>query len=337
MTHIKYAWFKIKKWLPPIVRKAEKEKEEVAVSGETGTSVIIGFERVIRYFITEELKSFFGDEWFTQGVPEDIRINWQKRKADDERVGRLAEENLINYADFSDYQVIILRNWKNVFSRFFRDKDQTRVRFDDLNNFRKPAMHARILLDDEIGHAKITIRWIRNRIDAVGEGWSDKIIAFKKKEEEEKGYRFGLRLAETIVDQLDYTKILELIKVMIDEIGPSTYDGENAYERYVEALIDQLDELGANIVIHPKDWFMDNLEWTEKDYKKETEKFERNARKKGSIAWILKLASCEKDFPISECSDEFLGEMFRAIHGFLIRLKDKKDIKTNVKEKEHLA
>lgn len=305
------------------VRKGKEERGEVAVSWESEPSIIIGFEKVIRYFIMEQLKSFFGDEWFRQGIQKEIRTQWQERKADDERVGRLAEENLINYADFSDYKMIILRNWKKVFSRFFRDKEQTRVRFDDLNYFRKSVMHSRTPSNDETGHAKITIKWLTNRISSVGEGWVDKIIAFKKKEEEEKGYRFGLRLAETIVDQLDYTKIRRLIKMMKDRIGTSTYDGENAYEHYVEALTDELDELGANTVIYQKEWFTDNFEWSEENYKNETEKFEKNAQKKGSLAWIIKLASDEKDFPSFDCSDEFLGEMFRAIHGFFITLREK--------------
>jgi hypothetical protein len=305
------------------VKKGKVERGEVAVSGESEPSIIIGFEKVIRYFIMEELKSFLGDKWFRQGIPKELRTQWQERKADDERAGRLAEENLINYADFSDYKVIILQNWTNVFSRFFRDKEQTRVRFDDLNYFRKSVMHSRTLSNDETGHAKITIKWITNRISSVGEGWTEKIIAFKKKEEKEKGYRFGLSLVETIVDQLDYPKIRGVIKMVKDSIGTSTYDGENAYEHYIEALTDELDELGANIVLYPKEWFTDNLEWTEENYKKEKEKFEKNAQKKGSLAWIIKLASDEKDFPSFDCSDEFLGEMFRAIHGFFIGLRGK--------------
>lgn len=323
MTSIKYIWIETKKWVTSKVRKGKKERGEVAVLVESEEPpVIIGFEKVIRYFIMEELKSFLGDKWFRQGIQKEIRTEWQKRKADDERAGKLAEENLINYADFSDYKVIILQNWANVFSRFFRDKEKTRVRFDDLNYFRKSVMHSRTPSNDETGHAKITIQWIKNRISSAGEGWTEKIIAFKKKEEEEKGYRFGQSLVETIVDQLDYTKIRGL-KMMEDSIGTSTYDGENAYEHYVEALTDELDEIGANIVIYSKEWFTDNLEWTEENYKKEKEKFERNAQKKGSLAWILKLASYEKDFPIFECSEEFLGEMFRAIHGFFIGLREK--------------
>lgn len=168
------------------VRKGKEERGEVAVSWESEPSIIIGFEKVIRYFIMEQLKSFFGDEWFRQGIQKEIRNQWQERKADDERVGRLAEENLINYADFSDYKMIILRNWKKVFSRFFRDKEQTRVRFDDLNYFRKSVMHSRTPSNDETGHAKITIKWLTNRISSVGEGWVDKIIAFKKRRKKKK-------------------------------------------------------------------------------------------------------------------------------------------------------
>lgn len=322
-------WIKTKEWLTPRkIMGVKIEKEEVIISRDSEPSAIINsFEKIIRYFIVEELKSVFSDKWLKQGVPKEVRTNWLERKAEDDKVGRLPVGNLINYADFSDYKEIILRNWGNIFFKFFRDKEQTRVRFDDLNNFRKAVMHSRVLSDDEIGHAKVTIRWIKTRLASVGEGWAEKIIAFKRTEEKEKGYIFGWTLSEKIGDRLGYLKILEMVKVMQDKIGMPVYGEENASERYIAAFVDSLDDLGANVMIHRKEWFTGDSEWTENDYEKEQEKFEENARKEGSLAWIMKLASCEKDFPVFECSDEFLGEMFRAIHTFYM---NKGEIKNKV-------
>jgi len=123
------------------------------------------FEREFRKFIEKELKANFSDVWLKTSVPTEIRQLWQERREGDLKEGRQTEESLISYSDFSDYELIIVRNWKNVFAKFFKNKQKLQNYLRDLNNIcRKTTMHARTITEDEIGHGKILIRWIRSRI-----------------------------------------------------------------------------------------------------------------------------------------------------------------------------
>ena len=123
------------------------------------------FESKIRSFIFENIKSAGSNLLSNKNIPKQIRENWEKRKADDIKNGKTEEKNTINYADFSDYKEIIYFNWKKIFSKYFKDKDKLRVYLDDLNNLcRKATMHNRTITKNEIGLAKIYIRWLNSRM-----------------------------------------------------------------------------------------------------------------------------------------------------------------------------
>ncbi len=126
------------------------------------------FEQDIRRFIEKELRATFSDAWLKASVPIKIRRRWQERRQDDVKEGRPPEESLISYADFSDYEPIIVHNWKNVFSKFFKNKEKVQNYLRDLNNIcRKTTMHARTITQNEIGHGKILIRWIRSKMSSL--------------------------------------------------------------------------------------------------------------------------------------------------------------------------
>jgi len=137
-------------------------------SNEVIYKEIIAFERDLRSFIQENLGAFFGDSWILRGIPKVIRDDWIVKRERDLKQGRTPEENLINYADFSAYKEIIIYNWKNIFSKYFGDKEQLRVRLDDLNNLlRISAMHARTITDDEIGTGRVCMRWLLSKMARV--------------------------------------------------------------------------------------------------------------------------------------------------------------------------
>ena len=126
------------------------------------------FEKEIRAFIYERLYEAFSDLWILRAVPKEIRMRWERRRDSDMKEGKPPEESMINYADFSDYKEIIFYNWKNVFSKYFRDKEKLRVRLDDLNNLcRKTTMHVRTITKDEIGLGSVSIRWLKSRMKGV--------------------------------------------------------------------------------------------------------------------------------------------------------------------------
>ena len=119
----------------------------------------------IRGFIESKMYESFSVSWIKRGIPKDVRKNWNLRKLDDVKQGKRPERKLINYADFSDYKKIILHNWKEVFSKYFKDKGKLRIRLDDLNNFcRKAIMHMRTITYGEVGVAEISIQWLRSKM-----------------------------------------------------------------------------------------------------------------------------------------------------------------------------
>jgi len=123
------------------------------------------FELEIRTFITKTLRTVYSDNWVKQAIPKSIRDDWRTKRENDIKQGRIPEFNPINYADFSHYRDIILYNWKT-FSKYFEDKEKFRVRLDDINNLcRIVTMHTRSLTDDEIGMGKVSIRWLRSKME----------------------------------------------------------------------------------------------------------------------------------------------------------------------------
>jgi len=164
-----FAWYFLKETRPPKPLKPKKKPSIVSVEKPVEMFKEISvFEKEIRAFIFERLYDAFSDFWIIRAVPKEIGMRWQKRRESDIKEGKPPERNIISYADFSDYKEIILYNWKNVFSRHFKDKEKLRVRLDDLNNLcRKTTMHARTLTDDEIGLGKVSIRWLRSRMKSI--------------------------------------------------------------------------------------------------------------------------------------------------------------------------
>lgn len=124
------------------------------------------FENAIRSFIYENIKSLALDLNYNETIPKKIRQQWKQRKQDDIKEGKTGENNLLLYSDFSDYKEIIFFSWKNIFCKYFKDKEKFRVYIDDLNNLcRKTTMHNRTVSEDEIGLARTYIRWLKSRME----------------------------------------------------------------------------------------------------------------------------------------------------------------------------
>lgn len=164
-----FVWYFLKETRPRKPSKAKKSFQIVSVEKSVEMyKEISSFEKEMRAFIFERLYDAFSDFWIIRAVPKEIGMQWQKRREADIKEGKPPERNIINYADFSDYKEIVLYNWKNIFSKYFKDKEKLRVRLDDLNNLcRKTTMHARTITEDEIGLGKVSIRWLRSRMKSI--------------------------------------------------------------------------------------------------------------------------------------------------------------------------
>ena len=125
---------------------------------------ITSLEAGLRAFIESILKKTYSYNWIKQAIPKAIRDDWHQKRESDVKQGKIPETDLINYADFSQYKDIIIHNWK-VFSDFFEDKERLRIKLEDMNNLcRIVTMHTRTLDDDEIGANRVTIRWLKSKI-----------------------------------------------------------------------------------------------------------------------------------------------------------------------------
>lgn len=109
------------------------------------------FEIAIRQFITDVMLAEFGTNWMKQQIPGDMLLSWRTKKEAAVKAG-YAEQPLIDYADFSDYKVIIERkdNWERAFKSQFGRPEDVRESFQRLYPVRIATMHARVItLDDE--------------------------------------------------------------------------------------------------------------------------------------------------------------------------------------------
>ena len=108
------------------------------------------FETHLRKFIEEQMRKVFGENWIKHQVPGDIWKGWRD-KQEKAHINGVPEYPLIAYADFTDYEKIILRkdNWERVFEPIFERKTLVQEAFQRLCPIRVCTMHARIITQDD--------------------------------------------------------------------------------------------------------------------------------------------------------------------------------------------
>jgi len=108
------------------------------------------FETHIRRFIDERMQAAFGDDWVRGQVPGPIQKAWRE-KENMARDNGEPERPLIAYADFTDYEQIIVRrdNWKQAFVSVFKRPTLVQESFQRLYPIRVCTMHARLITQDD--------------------------------------------------------------------------------------------------------------------------------------------------------------------------------------------
>lgn len=104
----------------------------------------------LRQFIEMRMQRDIGDGWVKSRVPLDVRQKWEEKR--DKAVAQ-GENPLphIHYADFTDYEKIILRgdNWKDIFAPVFNRKEFIIESFYRLRPIRLCTAHARVITQDD--------------------------------------------------------------------------------------------------------------------------------------------------------------------------------------------
>lgn len=104
------------------------------------------FERGLRTFIHDAMCEAFGAGWEKSRVPNDMYAKWLEKRQTAKEAGESSEQ-LIDYADFTDYVIIIGRkdNWNEIFRPRFGRLQSVQESLFRLQPIRVCAMHSRIL------------------------------------------------------------------------------------------------------------------------------------------------------------------------------------------------
>ena len=133
------------------VPEQEEDDEEVGLErNNSAHDRLQRFESHIRKFINQRFTAAVGKNWTKRRVPSAIRQEWRDRKAKARDQGE-PERPLIAYADFTDYETIIVRNdnWTEVFAPVFRRKTLVHESFQRLYPIRVCTMHSRLITQDD--------------------------------------------------------------------------------------------------------------------------------------------------------------------------------------------
>ena len=131
----------------------EREEDDEEVGFERNNAAhdrLQRFETQVRRFIDQSMTAAAGKSWIKHRVPGQIRQKWRE-KQDRARDKGEAERPLIAYADFTDYEMIIVQNgnWTNVFRPVFRRETLVQESFQRLYPIRFCTMHARLITQDD--------------------------------------------------------------------------------------------------------------------------------------------------------------------------------------------
>jgi len=108
------------------------------------------FELKIRFFLKEQLTSFYGDDWWNLGISINLRENAEKRKEQKQRSEPRRKYDAIDFLNLIDYVYIISqkKNWAQVFQKLFREKYVIQAPFDRISNIRNDLAHNRFNKED---------------------------------------------------------------------------------------------------------------------------------------------------------------------------------------------
>ena len=146
----------IKGYSPPLTHphkraddSDEDEEEARFERNNTAHDHLQRFESRMRQFISDEMERTFGENWVEEGIPSKIVKAWKEKQS----IGRDKGERprpLIAYADFTDYELIIVNknNWP-VFRRFFQRKTSLQESLQRLYPIRVCTMHARFITQED--------------------------------------------------------------------------------------------------------------------------------------------------------------------------------------------
>jgi HEPN superfamily Swt1-like protein len=115
-------------------------------------------ENSIRDLVASQLEESYGENWWSDHVPENIKISVQNNKQREQDNGvTLRSINLIDYTTFGELSEIIKSNF-DIFGATFNSKKALEKVMASLNLLRGPIAHCTALAEDEILRLHLTVR-----------------------------------------------------------------------------------------------------------------------------------------------------------------------------------
>jgi tetratricopeptide (TPR) repeat protein len=129
----------VKEYLTKCLSK--KSDPDVSQYSQSKQDSLYIFENNVREFLRSLLEENFGEDWWRRGVPPKIRGSCAARR--EEALDEEREADLLLFADFHDYRLIIESN-KNIFSSYIDTKDWCR-KLSEMEPIRNAIAHNRPL------------------------------------------------------------------------------------------------------------------------------------------------------------------------------------------------
>lgn len=123
-----------------LARCSTVTKSPAGTSKKSIRDIFYLFENDLRCFIERELTKNHGEEWLRNGIPQKIRASCAARR--EEGLSNERDSNLINFANFNDYNAIIGEN-KNLFGPYLIDLKLWQNRLKELEPIRNAIAHSR--------------------------------------------------------------------------------------------------------------------------------------------------------------------------------------------------
>lgn len=139
---------------------------------ENPAEAVDELETKIRTFLDSELSLKYGDEYWDQSIPSDIRqatqekIEQRNKRHPAEGRERLNGLSLFTFCDVMDYSKVILANWE-VFGAAFASKSEVQKHFLHLKDYRNAIKHNRAMNNVERKQGEASLEWMLNIVSSL--------------------------------------------------------------------------------------------------------------------------------------------------------------------------
>jgi hypothetical protein len=145
-------------YYPQFDEKYRAEAADMAVNFR----IFYCLENSIRELILDALSEEFNDDWWVEGIPENIRLAAEKlRQKEIDTGGVPRSDNLLDYTTFGELAQIIEQRQQAFEGKFTSFKAVNKVLWQ-LNMLRGPIAHCKPLAEDEVLRLHLSLRdWFR--------------------------------------------------------------------------------------------------------------------------------------------------------------------------------